>query len=377
MPSVSSTVPYETFWSYVRKDNENDGDRIKQLAGDIAAEYELLSGDKLELFLDIEEIKWGQDWRKTVDGALAAIAFFVPVITPAFFNSAQCRRELQTFADSAEAIGLRELILPLIYVNVPALSDDSPADPLVALVKTYNWYSWTALRLADRMSSEYRTGVNALATRLVEATSAAQSTPISIDTTADEDTSDETLGTLDKMALLEETLPAWNETLESLSEQVVIVGDIGSSATARIEKANENVRPMAARLTVMRQLAGEFTSPADKILALGATFAEQLSDVDQGVTTIIAKAPQEIADDPSSKSDVQIFFRSISDLVSSAREGLAHLRNLAETIEPIESLSKDLRPPMRTIRKGLTLAYEGLGFMQGWQNLIDETGIDY
>jgi hypothetical protein len=58
-----SVMPNEVaagFWSYARDDNKSDGGAILELARLIKEEYELLSGDPLELFVDRDSIAWGR-----------------------------------------------------------------------------------------------------------------------------------------------------------------------------------------------------------------------------------------------------------------------------------------------------------------------------
>jgi hypothetical protein len=85
------------FWSYVHADDEMDWGRISNLARDIVGHYEGLRAEKIELFLDRDDLHWGDQWRHKIDAALSNVAFFVPVITPRYFASAECRRELQFF----------------------------------------------------------------------------------------------------------------------------------------------------------------------------------------------------------------------------------------------------------------------------------------
>lgn len=86
------------FWSYVHADDEAEGNRISRLARDVAAQFQMLIGEPLDLRLDRDAIKWGEVWRDKIDLSLASVAFFIPVMTPRYFMSAECRRELQFFA---------------------------------------------------------------------------------------------------------------------------------------------------------------------------------------------------------------------------------------------------------------------------------------
>lgn len=151
------------FWSYVHADDEADSGRVARLAKDVAAQFEMLTGENIDLFLDRDDIAWGEDWRNKIDESLSSVGFFIAILTPRYFKSAECRRELQRFARRAENLGIKELVLPLLYVDVSSLHEDAPDDPLVVLVKTFQWVDWRELRFSDIDSGEYRRGVARLA----------------------------------------------------------------------------------------------------------------------------------------------------------------------------------------------------------------------
>jgi hypothetical protein len=116
------------FWSYVHDDDEADSGRIARLARDVADQFQMLTGETISLFLDKDAIKWGEEWRDKVDSSLSSIAFFISVITPRYFMHPECRRELRFFVDRATRLGIRELVLPLLYVDVPSLDEEVPTD---------------------------------------------------------------------------------------------------------------------------------------------------------------------------------------------------------------------------------------------------------
>jgi hypothetical protein len=157
------------FWSYVHKDDEADGGRIVSLARDVATQYEMLTGETIDLFLDKDALEWGVNWRDTIDESLASVAFFISVLTPRYFMSPECRRELQFFARQVTRLGIKELVLPLLYVDIPSLHDEAPQDDLLALVRTFQYEDWRDLRFMDITTEGYRRGVSRLASRLVAA----------------------------------------------------------------------------------------------------------------------------------------------------------------------------------------------------------------
>jgi hypothetical protein len=155
------------FWSYAHEDDLLDGGNILQLSRLIMEEYNLLSGEPLNLFVDSNDIAWGQQWRERIDSSLAETTFFIPIITPRYFTRPECRRELLEFAAKAKMLGVEELLLPILYIEMRDLSAENP-DEAIALVARTQYVGWHTNRLLDAGSQEYRIAVNALAQRLLD-----------------------------------------------------------------------------------------------------------------------------------------------------------------------------------------------------------------
>jgi len=360
------------FWSYVHDDDDADYGRISQLARDVRAQFEMLTGESINLFLDRDQLVWGDDWRPKIDASLSSIAFFVPVITPRFFRSEECRREFNFFARSAERLGVKELVLPVLWVDFPGLHVEDPGDDLIALVRQFQWSDWTNAKFAEIGSGEYRKAVNELAERLVLANAAAESSTRVLD--LDTETSDEDeLGTLDKLGAMEESIPQMTEILQSAGEAIQEIGELMQAATLDLNSGTSAGNPLAVRLRVARNLATSLDDPVTRIRAFGNGFSSSLNEVDEGVRIIINRAPEEVAEHPESREQFEGFFTAIREMVKHSEEGLGAIANMAAQIAPIEKLSRDLRKPLRTLREGLTLFVDGLSVMRGWVALIDQT----
>ncbi len=314
------------FWSYVHADDDADGGRVVRLAHDVAAQYEMLTGEKIDLFLDRDDISWGEEWRKKIDKSLSSIAFFISVLTPRYFMSSECRRELQIFARSARDLGIKELVLPLLYVDIFSLHEDTPSDDLIALVKDFQWEDWRELRFSDVGSSEYRLGVARLAQRLVEANKkAAEANVVAaarelVPSVGD---ADDSPGLLDQLAAAEETLPRWQETLEAISEEIQLIGRIAQEAAEDIGRGDAQGKGFAARLAVARTMSKRLREPTERVRSFGNEFASQLYQIDTGFRAMIERAASEVRESPESRSDVCSFFSSIREMSSAAHEGLA------------------------------------------------------
>ncbi len=80
------------FWSYVHANDEVDMGRVTQLAIDIVGHYRAITGESIRLFLDRDDLHWGDQWREQVAEALSNVAFFIPVVTPRYFQRVESRR---------------------------------------------------------------------------------------------------------------------------------------------------------------------------------------------------------------------------------------------------------------------------------------------
>lgn len=371
--SIDPMTTIDGFWSYVHADDDAESGRVAQLARDVVAQFEMLTGESISLFLDRDRLQWGDDWRPKVDASLSSIAFFVPVITPRYFMSKECRRELNYFARQAQRLGIEELVLPVLWIDVAGLHEDEPADELLALVKRFQWSDWTALRFSDLGSGEYRKAVADLAERLVLANSAAEVAAKTFDIDKVEaEPGDDDLGTLDKLGVMEESLPQMTAILNQVGSAIEDIGLAMQGATGEIEANTNPSAALATRLRIARKLAGELAAPADSVRTLGNDFSSSLNDVDEGVRIIIARAPEEVESSPASRPEFEGFFDAIRGMVSQSEVGLGAVATMIAQLEPIEKMSRDLRQPLRTLREGLTLFVDGLTVMRGWVSLIDE-----
>src|SRR5215216_2598125 len=156
------------FWSYVHADDDAEGGRILSLASRLAAAYRLLTAEDLQLFRDRDDVRWGDEWRSRIDQAIAGTTFFLPILTPSYFTSQECRRELLKFTAEAKRLGLEQLIMPIYWAPIPELDrlGEDAADEAIALVARYQWQDFREARLEDEGSSTFRKAVYALATEI-------------------------------------------------------------------------------------------------------------------------------------------------------------------------------------------------------------------
>jgi TIR domain len=203
------------FWSYAHDDDALDDGRILDLARRLAAEYALLTGEELQLFVDRTSIEWGDEWRRRIDNALAETTFFIPVITPRYFKRDECRTELLTFVGQAESLGFGQLVLPILYIDVEDLSSEHE-DQAVAVVAQTQYEKWTDLRLVSADSDEHRAAVNRLAQKIANVTGELEQVKRKRETSlAEVELEEEPAGLAELTASIHEQLPDWLAAVEA------------------------------------------------------------------------------------------------------------------------------------------------------------------
>jgi hypothetical protein len=363
------------FWSYTHEDDRLDGGRILRLAEKLSAEFGLLTGENLELFVDRADLKWGQEWRARIDEALSRTTFFIPIITPRYFRSTECRAELLKFAGHAASLGLEQLLLPLLYIRVPALDqEDARADEAVALIKKTQWFEWRELRLADEDSSAYRQAINKLAQRLIEirdnvADQALRSAPPAA---ARAEETEEGPALLERLAAMEETVPRLTASAERLGQLLEDATGITEEAGTDLQASDAAGRGFAGRLAVARRFAKALGQPAQEIADLGERYSAQLVEADPGALDLIRLTKEAERLDPASAEQAQEFFQAVRTAVKSSRESTASLTQYDSSLDKAAGWSRDLRPVVEQIKAGLRGFTDGQAVLDEWERLIDE-----
>ena len=131
----------------------------------------LQTGEKFDIFQDRKNIAWGQQWRQRINESLDAVTFLIPIITPGFFTSTECRAELEKFLEREKQLARNDLILPIYYFNCPILNDEAKreADPLAKAIGDRQFADWRDLRFEPLTSPQVGKMLARLATQVVEA----------------------------------------------------------------------------------------------------------------------------------------------------------------------------------------------------------------
>lgn len=157
------------FYSYKHLEG-TDRASLNKLRVNLEHDLLTVTGLPIKLWQDVDEIKWGQEWKKAIDKGLSDAAFFIPVVTPGYLYSDVCRAEFEKFAEYEKKRKRTDLILPLIYVR-PEDFDDEEAkerDLIVRLCLERQYVNWEDLRGLGDEGAEYRIRLTTLSKRIRE-----------------------------------------------------------------------------------------------------------------------------------------------------------------------------------------------------------------
>lgn len=369
------------FWSYVHADDTSDSGKIRRLAEVVGNEYSILTGEEINIFVDRSEISWGDQWRNRIDSALVGTTFFIPVVTPRYFKSPECRRELLTFSGHVKSLGMNQLIMPILYSKVKELSNPPKDDEAIALIAEYQWEDWRELRLADEGSSEYRRAVHRLASRLADIAESANAAEgvstreIAVRQTEPEsDTVDQEPGFIEVLAQGEEAIPRWGVALNEIGPVLVDIAGLLENSNLRLRESDGINGGFAGRLRVARNLAADLAEPAERVSDLGRLYAEELVNIDPAILTMIRMVEEE----PENLQDprVQEFFDQMLDLARNSRKNEPHMADYLRALARIRRVSRDLHAPIDMLVRGLRSMNDGNAVIAEWERRIREVRDD-
>ena len=163
--------PPDAFLSYTRFDDDYHGGAISAFRQQLSMAVRAVTAKHLEIFQDVGGIGLGENWRKRLNIALGEARFFIPILTPNYFESAACRDELKTFLEFEAESGRDDLILPIYWLRCPVLEDPSlrAGDPLAEIINDRQRSNWLKLRYKPYNDPEVREALETLAEQIEHA----------------------------------------------------------------------------------------------------------------------------------------------------------------------------------------------------------------
>ena len=86
----------------------------------------------------------GEQWEKKLAEVIGRASFFLPMLSPLFLSSPNCREEVELFVGRERASGRDDMILPVYLVDSPKLekAEERDQDPVAAEIAKRQRYDW-------------------------------------------------------------------------------------------------------------------------------------------------------------------------------------------------------------------------------------------
>ena len=153
------------FFSYARRDDQATNGLLSKIRTKLETEVRAFAGDyELEVFQDTDDIPPGEAWEDTLRDAIDQSVFFLPVLTPYYFNRPACRGEMGTWLLNYRKPSLRKRIIPLKFLPLTKASGNgSPKDTLRIELEKLQHVDLSKYRTYTKVSGNLAKDVIALA----------------------------------------------------------------------------------------------------------------------------------------------------------------------------------------------------------------------
>ncbi|MEV4738073.1 MULTISPECIES: DUF4143 domain-containing protein [unclassified Microbacterium] len=339
------------FVSYVHADNDAQKGRIIKFARDLAETYSFLYGRDLQIFIDRDDIGWGDDWRKRLGNEIASTAFLLANVTPRYLRSQACRQEVLDFASAARAAGEPRLLLPLLWVDIDATDVVPKDDPVRQRLLDTQWIDVKAVRALQPDSIEYEQLVERVAIRL-RSTLEARNAPGKMSEPAAEEPD------------LIDLVTSMNGHREQLDEAVRAFtssfDEIGSAFRA---EPLPQTADMHAASTVFARIGQRLEEPSASLIAATEELGEAWQRVDSDISEFVRLA--------------SAFPRATREELSESLAGLSRaldqpgIDQMETIVNMMSGISRQLRPTGRALGGALQLVRGISGSAQAWRTALE------
>ncbi len=343
------------FVSYSHQDQDsNTGGDIRRFAADVVDALEGIHGRTVQLFLDVNDVRWGEDLWSRLDDELQASTFLIPFITPRYLKSEGCRREFTLFSEAAQRNDSEQLLLPLLWIAPPALRSGASGDPIVERLRSIFRVDASAARRADPGSAEYGNKVEEVAERLEQVILDRENASEVLSNSNDDRKSDGAPGPgFDEyLTKVEELLPQAEANLEVFLHDFTHLGEeFGRSVVGLQAQSPAQLRAL------MVHISNDLKRPNEQLTASAAqatkTWDQLLTNLNRGLSLYSELdadgLPQELVE------TVRSMARELEDLDTAELEGIAYQmpkmssklvptsRALLSAVETLRSMEASLR----------------------------------
>ena len=157
---------YLAFISYTRFDDEHNSWLISNSKKRLENEIKSQTGLPYPVFQDITNIATGDDWDNTIKKALDVSKVFIAFITPSFFASAACKKELEYYFLLLDNKDTSRKIIPIYLTSCECLSIEN--NELLEKIFKIQYEDWRFLRNTNSESVEFKESIFKLGCKILD-----------------------------------------------------------------------------------------------------------------------------------------------------------------------------------------------------------------
>ena len=327
------------------------------------------TGEEFPIFQDRQDNLTGQRWERRIENVIDGTTFLITIITPSFFNSDMCMKEVRQFIEREQALNRDDLIIPILYVPTPALQN--PDNEIACNLRSRHYFAWGALRFEDSDSNKYRKTISELAEQIVSAidrSNQSEQEPIlaTDNLPVKESDPDSGSGFIELTAEAEDAMPLFVQTTIEFAGKLEEMGDEAVAATNEFEKANRSGKPASARLAIVHRFANRLEKPTMDMEILANEYNDQLMRVGGGIDALIGQL--EATTDREDLDAARELLSTLNGVVNQVDEGMDSLLHLHETLLPLHNLSSTLRPVLKRISGAIHKLVPSQDVFRGWRD---------
>lgn len=325
-------------------------------------------GRQLEVFIDRQSIGWGDDWQAAIRRGIDSATVFMPVVTRQYFDRPACREELLTFYSEAKALGVANLLLPVVLLGHSYISADSQ-DVASRIISERQYRDLKEAWITGSRSAIWRTAIVQLANELVTAAVAAERSLAVITMPHDAphliDDSDDSPGAAEVGVALEEFGEKSQVLLLSLGEVLTEIPDVLPAG-----KRLQEMQPAAARNTML-EVAARLRPLGVKFQEQGREFETVAMKTDEVMRGYVRYLREHQMDDVLETERAAMV--GTEEAMAPVMEAEGFVADFLDQIRPMEILSAPMRNSLRGFREGGKAIRGAITIMRGWPRILDES----
>jgi hypothetical protein len=337
------------FLSYVHWDNEQVSGNIVHFAEEVIDHYDFLTGNRLQLIWDRQNVAWGENWASRLTAFAETTTFLMAAVTPHFLKSKACKQEVLDFLAAAGRSGDTKLLLPVIWVDVANTDVVAASDPVLRAIEDTQQLRITDLWQLARGTPAWRDAVHqaaqALRTTIAHRAAAADQPPAT--TTGAQVVEDDRDGLFEALANPDFTAAA-GEATAAISQIA------GVLATAPVTP-----RQPHANLATLAEIGRRLRPPINDLEQATERLGQAWTVIDNALAPVVAAL-----NDGGGETIRQDLIAGLTTLKDSTE--LPGVEQISAQLQLWGSFSKHLRPMSKSLSATIRLLASIQAAVSGW-----------